>query len=245
MNQRSVLAAVGLSLSLLVTGCADQKSGAGDSGSAAMKDDYRRDFNVPKENFRSVGRNDYFVLEPGFQSVLTGTEDGNPAKLIVSVLDQTQTIDGVETRVVEERESQNGELVEVSRNFFAIDDATKDVYYFGEDVDTYKHGKVTGHEGSWQSGKEGAHYGLFMPAKAQVGERFYQEIAPKKAMDRCEITSVTEKVTVPAGTFEHCVKTRETTPLEPETRESKVYAPQAGLLIDGGLKLEKYGAAAK
>jgi hypothetical protein len=244
MNRQSIAAAVMItSLGLLVIGCADQKRD--DAGAGASADNFRRDFNVPKENFRSVGRNDYFVLEPGFQSVLTGSEDGKPAKLIVSVLDQTQTIGGIETRVVEERESQDDQLVEVSRNFFAIDDATKDVYYFGEDVDTYKNGKISSHEGSWQSGKDGAHYGLFMPAKPQVGQRFYQEIAPKKAMDRCEITSVTDKVTVPAGTFDRCVKTRETTPLEPDTRESKVYAPEAGLLIDGGLKLTKYGSAAK
>jgi hypothetical protein len=244
MNARIVVfAALAVVLGFLATGCADEKSD--DTGAGATTDNFRRDFNVPRENFRSVGRNDYFVLEPGFQSTLTGSEDGKPAKLIVSVLDQTQTVDGVETRVVEERESQDNQLVEVSRNFFAIDDATKDVYYFGEDVDAYKNGKISGHEGSWQSGKDGAHYGLFMPAKPQLGQRFYQEIAPKKAMDRCEITSVTEKVTVPAGTFDRCVKTRETTPLEPDTRETKVYAPEAGLLIDGGLKLTKYGAAAK
>ena len=211
----------------------------------ARKATFTDSFQTERCTFATRGRNPYFLLIPGHRLELEGKDGNTVVHLTITVLGDTLTVDGVETRVVEERETHAGQLREVSRNYFAISKRTNNVYYFGEDVDAYKHGKVSNHEGSWQSGKDGAHYGLFMPAKPQVGQRFYQEIAPKKAMDRCEITSVTEKATVPAGAFEHCVKTRETTPLEPETRESKVYAPQAGLLIDGGLKLEKYGAAAK
>jgi hypothetical protein len=35
------------------------------------------------------------------------------------VLDETKTVDGVETRIVEERETVNGKPIEVSRNYFA------------------------------------------------------------------------------------------------------------------------------
>src|SRR5205823_1503651 len=51
----------------------------------------------------------------------------------------------------------------------------------------------------------------------------------------------TEKASVPAGEFENCVKIKETTPLEADTVEHKVYAPKVGQVIDGGLKLVKYG----
>src|SRR5437867_3842410 len=80
---------------------------------------------------------------------------------------------GVQTRVVEERETVNGQLVELSRNYFATSKSTGDVYYFGEDVDTYRDGKLTGHGGSWRAGLDGAKFGLMMPAKPQVGQRFY------------------------------------------------------------------------
>lgn len=208
----------------------------------ALADDasFKQTFDLPKDRFVSTGKNEYFNLEPGFQMVLEGKEDGEDAKLVISVLNETKTVDGVETRIIEERESQGGELIEVSRNYFAIDKATNDVYYFGESVDIYADGKVTEHSGSWESGKDGAHFGLFMPAKPEKGAKYYQEIAPKIAMDRFEIISATETVKVPAGEYKNCVKTEETTPLE-SGAEYKLYAPGVGLLVDGDLKLTKSG----
>jgi hypothetical protein len=198
-------------------------------------------FSVKKQDFVSTGGNPYFTLKPGFEQIFEGKEDGQPARLVITVLNETRVVDGVETRIVEERESVNNQPFEVSRNYFAVDKNTGDVYYFGEEVDMYKDGRVSGHEGSWESGKNGAHYGLFMPANPIQGQKFYQELAPKEAMDRCEVVSLNEKVTVPAGSFENVVKVKETTPLEPDTTEYKTYAPEVGLLADGGLKLVKFG----
>ena len=39
------------------------------------------------------------------------------------------------------------------------------------------------------------------------------------------------------GVFENCLKMRETTPLEPFVRDTKVYAPGIGIVEDGPLKL--------
>ncbi len=47
----------------------------------------------------------------------------------------TKTIDGVETVVVEDREMKNGQLAELTKDYFAIDAAANDVYYVGEDVE--------------------------------------------------------------------------------------------------------------
>jgi len=154
-------------------------------------------------------------------------------RLVVTVLNDTENVGGAHTRVVEEREWKGTELVEVSRNFFAMDPKTGDVYYFGEDVDTYRHGKVANHEGSWRHGRDGATFGLMMPGRPAVGMKFYQEQAKGTAMDRAEIVSVSETLTTPAGRFDRCVKTRETTPLEPLSREYKLYAPGVGLVQDG------------
>jgi hypothetical protein len=163
-------------------------------------------------------------------------------RLAITVLKETRMIDNVETRVVEERESNNGQLVEVSRNYFAMSKKDNSVYYFGEDVDIYKNGKVVSHEGSWQAGTNGAHYGMMMPGTPAVGAKYYQEICPSIAMDRAEIVSIDEKRTTSAGNFEKVLKIAETSPLEPKTVEFKYYAPEVGLIQDGSLKLERYGS---
>jgi len=207
----------------------------------AAEDGFVDKFDVAQSNFTSVGRNDYCILEPGYVQTFEGVEDGKKGKLVITVTDQTEPVDGVDTRIVEEREWSDGQLAEVSRNYFAVDKTTNDIYYFGEETDTYKDGKIADHGGSWRSGNNGAHYGLFMPAKPAVGQKYYQEVAPKEAMDRAQIVSLIEKVTVPAGTFEKCLETEETTPLEAGSKENKLYAPGIGLLVDGDLKLVKYG----
>jgi hypothetical protein len=190
-------------------------------------------FPVDLNALATEGKSAYFVLEPGFQA----TFEGGGGKLVITVLDQTERVAGVATRVVEEREWKGRELVEVSRNYFAIEPKTGDVYYFGEDVDEYKHGKVVSHGGSWRHGTQGATFGLMMPGKPAAGMKFYQEQAKGVAMDRAEIVSVSETLKTPAGSFDRCVKTRETTPLEPLAREYKFYAPGIGLVRDGDMQL--------
>jgi Peptidase propeptide and YPEB domain len=192
------------------------------------------------ENFLSRGRNEYFILEPGYQLVLKGREDGRETTLTISVLKETKPVNGVETRVVEEREVAGGKLSEVSRNYLAIGADSRSIYYFGEDVDAYNHAGKIVHEGSWTAGRCGAKRGVLMPGRIVIGERYYQEKAPKLAMDRAENVSNNTSVKTPAGTLKHCLKVKETTPLEAGA-EYKFYAPGIGLVRDGNLKLVKYG----
>lgn len=185
-------------------------------------------FDVDKTNLANVGTSPYFIpLEPGYRLVLRG---GN-ATLTVTVTRTTKLVDGVETRVVEEREEKDGTPVEISQNYFVIDKTTSAVYYFGEDVDIYKDGKVVSHEGAWLSGVNGAKFGMMMPGKPKVGDKFQQEIAPKVAMDRCEIAAIGEEVKTPAGTFKACLRTKEGSSLDSATSD-KVYAPGVGLIKD-------------
>ena len=162
-------------------------------------------------------------------------------KLAITVLDETKEVDGVTTRVVEEREWRNEELIEVSRNFFAIDEQTKDVFYFGEDVDMYQGGKVDSHTGAWLAGKNGARAGLIMPGNPKVGMKYYQEIARGVAMDRAEILKTDDHLDTPAGSFANCLLTKEGSALNPFEMEFKTYAPGIGLLQDEKLLLSEYG----
>jgi hypothetical protein len=206
----------------------------------APADSWQRTFNVGAAEVAATGENPYFILTPGSQLTLEGKESGKTVRLVVTVLDEITVVGGIEARVVEERETENGALVEVSRNYMAIHKATHDVYYLGEDVDVYKKGEVANHEGAWRQGTGGAKLGLLMPGAPVVGLRYYQEVAPGVALDRAEIVSLNERVTTPAGTFEKCLKTEETTPLEPGDKEYKLYAPGIGLVRDGPLVLISY-----
>jgi len=199
--------------------------------------DWQSSFPVEKKNLGVKGVNPYFPLTPGYRlSYKNGSETD-----VVTVLRETKTIDGVECRVVEDREEKNGQLVELTHDYYAIDSATYDVYYMGEDVDVYKNGKVVSHEGAWLSGVRGAKFGLMMPGQPRPGAKFYQEQAPGIGMDRLEIKSTNEKVATPAGNFENCLLMEETSPLEKGVTDHKWFVKGIGAVKDGKLLLVSYG----
>jgi hypothetical protein len=119
--------------------------------------------------------------------------------LTITVLPEGKRIGSLETRAVEKRETENGGLVEVSRNYFAICAPTNSVFYFGEDVDTYKRSKVVGHPGSWRTGLNGARFGLMRQGTIRVGKKYFQEVTPGIAMDRAEIIGAQEAIKTPRG----------------------------------------------
>ncbi|GJL77817.1 MAG: hypothetical protein NPINA01_08060 [Nitrospinaceae bacterium] len=198
---------------------------------------WQEEFDIKSCNLQTTGRNNYFILEPGYQIVL----EGDDTKVQITVLDKTKTVDGVVTRVVEEREWVDGELYEVAMNYFAICEQTKDVFYFGEDVDFYEKGKIVKHDGAWLAGVNGNKAGLIMSGSPKVGMKYYQEIAPDVAMDRGEIISLNETCKTPAGTFSNCMKIKEGTSLNVLETEYKFYAPGIGLIQDEDLLLTKHG----
>ena len=188
--------------------------------------------------FSSVGRNRFFILAPGNQLILQSRTE----KVVITVLDQTRKIGGVKTRVVEEREEQNGELKEVSRNFFAVCREHGDVFYFGEEVDIYEDGRIVKHSGQWRADEKNSRAGIIMPGTILLGARHYQEISPK-AMDRAEIISDDVTMKTPAGTFKNCIRVEETSGIDPEEKCYKTYAPGLGLIQDEDLLLTKYRKA--
>ncbi|MCX6899440.1 MAG: hypothetical protein NT105_12150 [Verrucomicrobia bacterium] len=189
-------------------------------------------FSPYKADLSDTGKNPYFFLWPGYRLFLQHEKE----TLVISVLNETKVVDGVKTRVVEERKMKDGKLIEVSRNYLATSRTTGDVYYFGEDVDIYENGKVSSHKGTWLAGVNSARFGLMMPGRPTVGDRYYQEVAPAVAMDRAEVISLTETLTTPTKMFERCLRTHETSGLR-SGAEDKLYAPDVGLIKDGNLVL--------
>ncbi len=196
---------------------------------------FQTKFNVEKSAIAPLGTNRYWLFTPGTQLYYAHGKD----TMVSTVLPETRNIAGYETRVFEDREMKNGQLSEVTRDYYGIDKTNGDVYYFGEDVDEYKNGKISGHGGTWLHGVKGAQFGLMMPGQSKTGQKFYQEQAPGVGVDRAEVVSVSETVKVAAGTFTNCVHMKETSSMEAGVTEHKWYAPGVGLIKEGEFELVK------
>ena len=207
-------------------------------GAKAQK--WTSDFGIESCTFATTGGNRYFILDPGHQIVLQSEDE----TVTITVLNETRKIGEVETRVVEEREAADGKLKEVSRNFFAVCKETGDVFYFGEEVDEYKDGKVVSHSGAWRADEKDSKAGIIMPGRILLGARHYQEIAPN-ARDRAEIVADGVVLKTPAGELQDCIRVAETTDLDPTEKGDKVYAPGIGLVKDEDLLLTSHGKVAR
>lgn len=189
-------------------------------------------------NFPSplISSNRYFPLVVNYQWTLEGEEDGEPVALLMTVLDETRSIDGIMTRVVEEREWEDDELVEVSWNYFA-EAADGTVCYFGEDVDDIENDEVVDHEGRWcaQDVPDLNRPGIQMPADPQPGMTFQQEFAPGIAEDAAKIVG-SGPVTVPYDRFTETIRFREFNPFEGKG-DYKIFGMDVGILVDGPLVL--------
>lgn len=212
---------------------------------------FTTEFDLDRCHWVSHGRdNPFFSLHPGDQVTLRGEDDGELVVVQITVKQGTRTIrftdaagqaHTVKARVVEEREWIDGELFEVSRNWFARCRETGDVFYFGERVDNYEDGEIVDHDGSWEAGVRGALPGIIMPGRYLLGARYYQEIAEAdEALDRAENRLMNLTVEAAGETLHGCVEIVETSPLEPGAESVKRYCPGVGMVADGEIELEEY-----
>ena len=212
-----------------------------DAGSAAVASDALEAACAPSRGgFSTAIDNPYFPMPVGALRVLEGDEGGVHVRVEHRVLDRVEQIAGVTTRVLEETEYEDDELVEVSRNFFA---QARDgsVCYFGEEVDIYEGGEVVDHEGAWRAGEHGNQPGIVMPADPELGMTYAQEIAPEAdAWDHASHVAEGASVTTPGGTFDDTIQTIEWTPIEPDDVGHKAYARGVGMIVDGAASLVSY-----
>jgi hypothetical protein len=245
--------AVFLGASLVLAGCGgedgddDDKGEKGDDGSEVeqpgatnvtiITSSPEGICNLAAGPFSATIDNPWFALPAGQVAELRGEEDGAKVYLRMTVKDETLDVAGVSTRVLEEYEENDGEIVEISQNYFA-QAADGSVCYFGEDVDIYENGKVTAHDGAWRAGDGVNQPGIQMPAKPVVGLSYAQEVAPGLAEDHADHIAAGEQTDTPYGTFDDTLRVREWSTLEPDDVSMKVYAYGVGLIVDDGLSLE-------
>jgi hypothetical protein len=175
--------------------------------------------------------NKYFPLVPGTRFKYRSETDEGVETEIVTVTHRTKRIQGVVTRVVEDVVKVDGEVVEHTLDWYAMD-REGNVWYFGEDSRTYENGKLVNTEGSWIAGEDGAEAGIIMKARPKVGDSYDEENAPDVAEDHATVLALDQKVRVPAGRYRGVLQTENTTPLEPDVLEHKYYAPGVGMVLE-------------
>ena len=174
--------------------------------------------------------NSYFQFEPGKKYVYEGQTDEGAERTEVERLDIAKTVMGITCVVVRDRVWLAGKLHEDTDDWFAQDKAGN-VWYMGEDVDNLNpDGSLKDHAGSWEAGVDGAKPGINMLAKPAEGNAYRQEYYFNEAEDQAEVLETGLTLTVPYGTFQNCIKTKEWTELEPDAFEYKFYAPGIGFI---------------
>ncbi len=222
-----VIPVAGVAVAILLAACGDG-GGATPTPSASVAGPSASP-SINPADFTARVDNPLFPLTSRTTMVYEGEEvdpdtgETLTTRVEATVLPRTDTVGGVAVTVVKADDFTNGELLESTLDYYA-QHVKGAVYYLGERVDEYDGGEVVGHTGQWLAGEGDNQAGIFMPAGPRVGDEFEQEKAPGVAEDRTKIVAVAQTVTVPAGTFEGCVKTEDYNPLDDAT-EFKYYWP--------------------
>jgi major membrane immunogen (membrane-anchored lipoprotein) len=216
-------------ISLLLVAC----GGDGDSADSLPQGAEPAELNP--DDFVQQIDNPYWPMAPGSKWVLTQTDlEGNKERIEITVTNRKKTIQGIEATVVRDVVSQDGELVEVTSDWFA-QDKDGNLWYMGEDTTEYENGKPTTKAGSWEAGRDGAQAGVFLPGKPEVGMTYRQEYRAGEAEDQTKVLSLDEQVEVPQGFYRDVLMTKDYTPLQPEILEHKFYAKGVGPVLIVGV----------
>ncbi len=209
-------------------------------------DEYADNFVDPLDIGVMVEANPYLPLVQGNVWVYEGTfvdeDDGEEVTEIitVTVTDKVKMIEGIPCLVVNDRAEEDGELIEDTDDWFA-QDVDGNVWYCGEisqsfesfEGDDPEEPELVELEGSWKSGRDGAHAGILIPFEPEVGDVFRQEVLYGDAEDVVEIMSLEGTESSPIASCDgNCLVTKDFTALEPGVEENKYYVPGIGLIVE-------------
>lgn len=183
-------------------------------------------------NFTTEIDNPYWPMQPGTRWTYREIDsDGSELQAVVVVTTQTKlTANGVTARVVRDTVTRDGEIIEDTVDWYA-QDAAGNLWYLGEDTAEFASGAVTSTAGSWEAGVNGALPGVIIPGDPQPGQKYRQEFYAGEAEDNGEVLSLTEVADVVYGHFDKLLMTADTSGLEPDVLEHKLYALGIGPIL--------------
>jgi hypothetical protein len=174
----------------------------------------------------------YWPMKPGTRRTYREVdEEGEIKEVVVVVTTQTKKVaNGITARVVRDTVRVDGSIIEDTFDWFA-QDARGNLWYLGEDTAEFENGKLTSRDGSFEAGVNGALPGIMIPADPAPGMRYRQEYYKGEAEDNGEVLSTAEMAQVPAGVYRGVLLTKDTSTIEPDVQEYKLYAKGVGPVL--------------
>jgi hypothetical protein len=188
--------------------------------------------NLNPADFTADITHQYWPMKPGTRWTYRDVDEKGEVQtvVVVATAETKKLANGVTARVVRDTVTAEGELVEDTFDWYAQDSAGN-VWYMGEDTAEFENGKIASRDGSFEAGVGGALPGILLPAEPQVGQKYRQEYLKGEAEDNGEVLGINQLVEVPAGRYSDALLTRDTTNLEPDVVEYKLYAPDVGPVL--------------
>ena len=192
--------------------------------------------NLNPADFTADITHPYWPMKPGTRWTYRDVDEKGEAQdvVVVATTKTKKLANGVTARVVRDTVRSEGEVVEDTFDWYAQDSAGN-VWYMGEDTAEFENGKIASREGSFEAGAGGALPGILLPANPQVGQNYRQEYLKGEAEDNGEVLGLNQLVEVPTGHFSGALLTRDTTNLEPDVVQYKLYAPDTGPVLAVGI----------
>ncbi len=209
---------------------------AGIVSTIAFAKDHRVLLELEKGKFTAPTEvhNPWMPLKPGMQYIYDGAvvEDGEKIahRIVFTVTDLTKIINGIETRVIWDRDFSKDKLLESELTFFAQDD-DGNVWHLGQHREVYDETEFVGGR-TWLIGHlEGAKAGIMMKADPKAGAASYSQgfaPAPFNWTDRARLIKTGTSLKVAYGTYDDVLVIEEFNEEEPGAFQLKYYAKGVG-----------------
>lgn len=183
---------------------------------------------VPNDS--TAATNEWFPLEPGYQSVREGRLNRGHRKLehrrVFTVTNVTKEIDGKQAVLVLDQDFDGGEIAEQALDYLSIDTGGN-VLYLGSYTESYEGGQFVNAADAWLAGVRDAVAGTLVPGAPKTGSpSFVQVDVPGQEKSSAKVIRTGEKACVPFKCYENVLVIQ-------EGDEWKYFAPGVG-----GIKTE-------
>jgi hypothetical protein len=234
--RRTGAAAAGIAALLLaLAGCGgssgDSNSQAGTQSGTSTFPQTSEPSNLDPADFTTQIDNPYWPMPVGARwNVRVTNPDGELLNEVITVENRTKQIaDGVTARVVHDVVYDHGKPSEITDDWYA-QDHDGNIWYFGEDTAEFQNGEKDT-SGSFEAGRDGAEAGVALPAHPYAGQTYREEYYKGEAEDRAKVLALDQQVEAPIGHFTGAVLIDDTSPIEPDVSEYKLYAKGVGPVV--------------